>query len=401
VVFDLILDNDYDVIVVGAGPGGSATARKCAELGLKTALIEKRAEIGAPKRCAEGLSSSSIAAIGQKIPDYCITQTIDGALVFAPNGKKVLVNYGETRGYILERKRYDKWLAEEAARAGARVQSKTEVVNVLKKDDYVSGVEAVFEDEKFSMDAKVVVASDGVESRVARMAGMNTANKPVNIDTGFQFEMVDIKLEDPHKLEIYMGNEIAPRGYIWVFPKGEDKANVGIGIGGQGYEKTAFRLLSDFVSKSNNLKHGSITEVNAGGIPVGGFLENMVMNGLVVVGDAAHQVNPIHGGGLKEAAVAGRIAGEVIASSIHEGDFSEKALSKYNELWWEERGKYLKNVEKLREVVEKVSDDDLNILAEALEGDDLVEFTRGNRLSKLGGILMKNPKLIMLARHLL
>ena len=397
----MIFDNDYDVVVVGAGPGGSATARKCAELGLKVALLEKRAEIGSPKRCAEGLSSSSISIIGQKIPDCCITQTIDGAFVYAPNGKRVIVNYGETKGFILERKRYDKWLAEEAARAGARVQAKTEVVDLMRTNEYVSGVEAVFENERFSLNSRIVVAADGVESKVARMAGLNTANKPINIDTGFQFEMVGIDMEDPHKLEIYMGNKIAPRGYIWVFPKGKDKANVGIGIGGVGYEKTASRLLSDFVRSSPNLRKGSITEVNAGGIPVGGFLENMVMDGFMVVGDAAHQVNPIHGGGLKEAAVAGRIAGAVIAESLESSNVSKEALSKYNELWWEERGKYLKNVEKLREVVEKVSDDDLNMLAEALEGDDLVEFTRGNRLSKLGKILMKDPKLIMLARHLI
>ena len=396
-----MLDDNYDVVVVGAGPGGSATAKKCAELGLRTALLEKRAEIGSPKRCAEGLSSDSAKLLGQKIPSCCIMQTIDGALVYSPGGKRGVVDYGEVKGFVLERKMYDKWLAEEAARAGAHVQAKTEVTSLLKNGNFVSGVKASFEDENYEISSKVVVASDGVESRIARMAGLNTVNKPVNIDSGFQFEMVGIDMEDPHKLVLYFGNKIAPRGYIWVFPKGEDKANVGIGIGGFAHEKTAYRYLLEFVRSRPELKKGSITEVNSGGIPVGGFLENMVLDGFLVVGDAAHQVNPIHGGGLKEAAISGALAGHVISNAMSKNDVSQSSLSEYNRLWWNDRGKALRNVEKLREVVEKLSDDDFNMLAEALSGDDLVDFTKGVGLAKLAKIMMKNPKLVTLARHLL
>lgn len=396
-----MLKDQYDVVIVGAGPGGSAVAKKCAEQGLSVALLEKRAEIGSPKRCAEGLSSDSAKRLGQKIPSYCIMQTIDGALVYAPNGKRVVIDYGEIKGYVLERKQYDKWLAEEAVRAGAHVQSKTEVTEILKKNGFVSGIRAQFEDEIYEIGSKVVVAADGIESRISRMAGLNTVSKPINVDSGFQFEMAGIEIEDVHKLILYFGNTIAPRGYIWVFPKGEDKANVGIGIGGYAHEKTAYRYLLDFVRNRPELRKGSITEVNSGGIPVGGFLENMVMDGFVVVGDAAHQVNPIHGGGLKEAAIAGSIAGNVISESIRNNDVSQNSLSEYNRLWWADRGKDLRNVEKLREVVEKLSDEDFNSLALSLKGDDLVDFTRGGGLSNLAKLLMKNPKLITLAKHLL
>lgn len=397
----MLLDREYDVIVAGAGPGGSAVAKRCAELGLEVAMLEKRAEIGAPKRCAEGLSSRAIQELGQKIPSYCIMQTIDGAFVNAPNGKRVVIDYGEVRGFVLERKQYDKWLAEEAARAGAKVQSKTEVVGLVRKGEKICGVEAEFGSEKFTINSKVVVAADGVESKVARLAEINTVNKPINIDSGVQFEMVDIKMEDPHKLDIYLGNKIAPRGYIWIFPKGEDKANVGIGVGGYGHEKTAFHYLMEFVKSKPELRKGSITEVNAGGIPVGGFLENMVGNGILVVGDAAHQVNPIHGGGMYEAAVAGKMAGDVIFECVQKEDVSQPALAKYNKIWWEQRGESLKKVEKLREVMEKLSDEDYNMLAETLTGDDIVDFTHGNSLHKLGKILMRNPGLLALARHLM
>lgn len=392
----------YDVIVAGAGPGGTSTAKYLAEKGIDVVVFEKRQEIGVPKRCGEGLSESAIKLLDQKIPKKCIAQSIDGAIVYAPNGKSVEIEYGETVGYILERKVYDKWLAEEAARKGAKIITKANVKDVIKDSNgFVKGAVVEWEGKKYKVESKVLVAADGVESTIARKAGLNTTNLLVNIDSGYQFEMVGIELEDPHKIVFYFGNEIAPRGYIWIFPKGKDKANVGIGIGGSFAKKSAREYLHEFVENNENLKKGSITEVNAGGIPVGGFLKNMVLHGFLVVGDAAHQVNPIHGGGMKEAQIAGKIAAQVIAEALEVGDVSSKALSKYNELWWEQRGKELEKVQKLREVVEKLSDEDLNFLAENLTGQDLIDFTHGKNLIKLAKLLIKRPGLIKLAKNLL
>ncbi len=394
-----MLESRYDVVVVGAGPGGSTVARFCAESGLEVALLEKRQEIGSPKRCAEGLSADSAKLLGLEIPKKCIAQEIDGAVIFAPNGKSITVDYGKTSGYILERKVYDKWLAEEAARAGARVFAKTKVTSVLKSGSSVTGVTAEFEGERFEVEASVTVAADGVESKVSRWAGLDTTNRLVNIDSGYQWEMVGIDIEDPRKIYLYFGNEIAPRGYVWIFPKGKDKANVGIGIGLS--DRPAKYYLEKFVRERPELRKGSITEVNTGGIPVGGFLKNMVLDGFLVVGDAAHQVNPIHGGGMKEAVAAGRIAASVISEAVEAGDTSSEKLSRYNELWWKERGEHLRRVERLRQVVEKLSDEELNSLVESLTGDDLVEFSKGAGLKKLASILMKKPGLVKLARHLI
>ncbi|MFH1420471.1 MAG: FAD-dependent oxidoreductase, partial [Candidatus Aenigmatarchaeota archaeon] len=91
------IDSEYDVVVIGAGPAGSSTAKSCSSLGLKTLLIEKRSEIGAPKRCAEGLSTHASEEFNINIPKYCIAQTIDGAIVYAPNGKRFEIKLkGET-----------------------------------------------------------------------------------------------------------------------------------------------------------------------------------------------------------------------------------------------------------------------------------------------------------------
>lgn len=395
-----MIKEGYDVVVVGGGPGGSSTAENLAKMGHSVLLLEKRQEIGSPKRCGEGLTMKTVAILGD-IPKNCITQTIDGAILHAPNGNRVIVDYGKEGGYVVERKMFDKWLACRASRAGATIIADSEVTDVLKEGNQIVGVKARITGEKeVEIKATVVVAADGVESTIARKAGLDTTNKLVNVNAGFQYEMSNLKLENDKMLILYLGNDVAPRGYLWIFPKGKDVANVGLGTGMS--EKSAKYYLDKFIEGHPGIfGNASIIEANSGGIPVGGFLDDMVLDGFVVVGDAAHQVNPLHGGGMKEATIAGGMAARVISKAIKNGDVSKKVLSEYNKIWWKERGNDLKKVEKVRLVTEKLSDDDLNMISETITGDIAIGLTRGGKMMSLAKILMKKPGLIKLARHLL
>lgn len=393
------MTDEYDLIVVGAGPGGLTAGKEAAKLGLKTLILEKRQEIGVPVRCGEGISADLFKTFNIKPKREWIAQAIRGAIVFSPSGKKVVIDYGKIIGYILERKMFEKGLAILASKAGAKIQAKTTVTELIKENGFVKGVKAEFIDNKEEYRSKVVIGADGVESKVGRMAGLKKNIALVNIDSGFQYEMTNIDLDDPEMIELYFGEKIAKRGYVWIFPKGKGRANVGIGIGGF-VEKSAKYYLDNFIKNHKNFKNGSIIEVNGGAIPVGGFLDKMATNGLMLIGDAANQVNPIHGGGMHEAMTAGKIAAEVAKKAVEKNDFSERVLIEYQKRWWEERGNHLKRVENFKEVVEKLSDDDLNMLADKLTGKDLVDFSDGKNLTKLGKILLKNPKLIALTRKL-
>jgi digeranylgeranylglycerophospholipid reductase len=327
-------------------------------------------------------------------------QEIHGAIVFAPNGKSIRIDYKGPEGWIVERKLFDKHLAVLAAKAGARILAKTEAKNFRRKGGRVV-VDLYYEGKKSEVSTKIVIAADGVESTVARGLGVNTTNKLVDICSGAQFEMAGVKgLDDV--IEFYFGNVIAPAGYIWVFKKGDGVANVGIGVRKPWAKKTALQYLEEWVAREPRLKDASIIEVNSGGVPVGGFLKDAVADNLIIAGDAAHHVNPIHGGGIPESYMAGRLAAETAAEAVKKNDFSKKFLKRYDQRWEKERGSRLKKILKLREVMESLSDDNLNWLADYITSEDLVDFSRGEGSSfmKLAKLLMKKPKLIRLAKKL-
>jgi digeranylgeranylglycerophospholipid reductase len=382
-----------DAIIIGAGPAGTACAKKLAEEGFSVKVYDKRAEIGAPKRCGEGISEASQDFVG-KIPDRCIARKIKGARLYAPDGRYLdaILTQG---GFVLERKVFDKWLAEEAVKAGAAVQANTFISDITKDGrGYYTGE---FLGNEFTEKARVVVCATGAESPL-RNNVLGVFSKVNLIDSCIQYEMTNIDV-DADMIHIYLSDVLAPRGYVWVFPKGEHRANVGLGIIPQ--DKKPGEYMKEFLKLHPEISKGSILEVNAGCVPVGGMVKDMVANGFVLCGEAANHVNPIHGGGIKEAVMSGQMAADTIAECLKKNDVSKTALSHFNDAWWEERGNHLKRVEKLRETLEKLSNHDLNDLVDALKPEDIIEFARGAKLSVLAKVLMRKPRLVGIARHLL
>lgn len=395
------MEKRYDLVIVGAGPGGAGAAVAAAKAGLKVLVLEKRQEIGSPKRCGEGLSISAIKRMGIEKEDSWIRREIIGATAYAPNGKHVRVDYKDgPEGYIVERKLFDKRLVEKASEAGAKVMAGTEVTGLLKDGDRITGVEIERHGKREEINSRIVIAADGVESKIAREAGIDTTLKLIDAVAGVQFEMANVDI-DPDRIEMYFGNDIAPGGYVWIFPKGRKVANVGIGVRKPFAKERAVDYLRRFVESRPGLRKGSVIEINSGGVPVGGLMEDMVTDGLMVVGDAAHQVNAIHGGGIPEAWVAGRIAGEVAAEAFKANDFSKGFLEEYNRRWWDKRGEKLKRLVKFRHLMESLTDEDLNWLAGYLKGEDLIDFARSSGFGKFMKLLSKKPRLMMLARKLL
>jgi digeranylgeranylglycerophospholipid reductase len=360
--------DNYDIIVVGAGPGGSMTAKYAAELGLDVLLIEKRQEIGEPVRCAEGLSKLGLKRHIEPDPHW-ICADLTGSRLFSPDMTMVEMSEemsGGEVGYVLERKVFDRALADASAMAGAEVMVKTRATDLIIEDYTVCGAKIMHFGEKYDVRSKIVIGADGMESKVGRWAGINTAVKPSDVETCAQYLITNAGI-DPGFCYFYLGRNIAPAGYIWVFPKGNGTANLGIGIlGSCSGKKRAINYLNEF--KENHFPESRIIERIYGGVPVSGQIERTIANGLMLVGDAARQSDPITGGGIINAMDAGKIAAEVAAKAIKKGDCSIGALQEYEDLWRATIGKSISNSLKVKDLLINFSNEDLNSLAHSVEG---------------------------------
>jgi len=391
-----VIKERYDLVVVGAGPAGSSAAKRAAEAGFDVLLIEKRQEIGDPVRCAEGAGKRGIERHIKPDPRW-IAAEVRGSRVFAPDGTRLEISEegsGVEVGYVLERKIFDRVLAEEAADAGADVMVKTLATGLIREDGRVAGIQGRSLGRAVEVRAGLVVGADGVESMVGRWAGIETTLAPGDIETCAQFLLKGVEVDD--YCEFYLSNRLAPGGYLWVFPKGDGMANVGIGVLGSRSEGgMPIELLTRFVNK--NFPSARVVEVVVGGVPVCGPIKRTIADGLMLVGDAARQSDPLTGGGILNALDAGVIAGEVAAGSLEREDVSREALEEYEERWREKIGASLARSLVVKERLVQLSDKDLNTLAHSIKDKDIARMG----LFDLLFLLFKtNPRLLWSLRKL-
>jgi digeranylgeranylglycerophospholipid reductase len=386
---------ETDVLVVGAGPAGSTAAKHAALGGAKVILMDKKSEIGAPKRCAEGVSKKGLKKLGVKPDPRFIAKELDGVRLVAPDQTSVWMTSEEIElpeaGYILERKVFDKFMAMDAARAGAEIKIKTLATGVTKTEDgFIVSCEQY--GKEFDIKAKIVIAADGPESHIGRWAGLKTAQKAVNMESGVQYEMCNLHFERPGVIEFYFGS-CAPGGYVWVFPKGDDVANVGLAILAPHADKinpgkTAKDYLDEWIAQSPITKDAQAVELNVGGDPVGGMPKKIYDDNIMVCGDAAGQVNPLTGGGIISGMTGGMYAGQVAAEAIKEGDCSKKFLKKYDKLVRDDIGEEIKKYAVVQDYMLDLKDEDLDKIAHEFVD---VDFTKVSTTQLVKALIKVSP----------
>jgi digeranylgeranylglycerophospholipid reductase len=218
----------------------------------------------------------------------------------------------------------------------------------------ITGVKFRHEKDIIDISCKIVVGADGVESQVGRWAGINTCLSTYDVHTGVQYTVNNIKVEK-HLCQFYFGRDIAPNGYLWIFPKSETQANIGIGICGDSTQpgKGPRYYLDNFMNK--NYPNASINYMVYGGIPTRAG-NDFIRNNIMLVGDAAHQVNPITGGGIVQAMIAAKCCGETAAKAIKENNFSANFLNDYAKRWNAKLGDKQKFLYQLKHKFMKMDD---------------------------------------------
>lgn len=324
----------YDLIVVGAGPAGSTTAKYASIGGAKTLILEKRKQVGIPVQCGEFLPAlNEIADLAPKAEDLeelfnikknLVSRKTDKIRIITPKGKKYEFDFS---GITLERKLFDNYLAEEAVKSGAELITNTKVLSVEKKG---AAARVVTNDETY--EGKIIAGADGPISTVARSMNMKKPELSpcVNYEIAGNFEPV---------VEMYMGG-IAPGGYAWAIPK-KETANIGLGVQKKFMKNLNLKKLLDKFVENLNLKNSesknSIINYSGGNVPCSGPVETTIRENVMLVGDAAGHVMATNGGGIPIAMICGKIAGEVCAEHIK----GKLSLEEYEKRWRKQVGEML------------------------------------------------------------
>lgn len=307
---------EVDVLIVGAGPAGSTTARYCASKALDVLMIDRRAEIGYPVQCGEFLpapeemhdifpESMELEELFTVPPALikCESEYID---MISPKGTVYRCPF---RGWTLDRRAFDKHLVKLATEQGARLETDCSLVSI--KD-------GVAKTTLGDIEAKVIVGADGPTSRTAREAGLErpATNYPaVTCQVEGDFEPV---------IKMHFGS-LAPGGYGWVIPK-RGGANVGIGFSRRMLNTHPSDLFLQFIRQIGISKYRDLT---MGLVPASGPVRSTVRGRVLLVGDAAGFTMATNGGGIPTAMIGGRIAGQVIRGHLECGT----PLQEYERRW--------------------------------------------------------------------
>ncbi|MHA1863392.1 MAG: geranylgeranyl reductase family protein [Candidatus Thorarchaeota archaeon] len=382
-----------DVIVVGAGSAGSVTARRCAELGLRTLLLDRKPkeEVG-QKVCGDEVSKTHFEATGIDFPkDDEISTTVAGADVYPPSLKNELQVRGwkDFDGWTVNRLNFGQRLLNEAIQAGVIFKAGIHVGGPMTIGDQVTGVqykELATGDEKI-VKAKLVVDASGfaaiIRNKLESPLIENDIDKEDIALCYREILTLKVPLAEPEVARVFLGEGIAPQGYAWIFPKGLQEVNAGIGVTGGKGKGSPKKYFADFKKRYPLLFDSTVIEGKGGAVPVRRPLKSLVGDGVAFVGDAALQVNPIHGGGIGAGMRAGIILGEVAREAIARRDITAKGLWTYNTRYLTNFGKRLAALEIFRRLLQSVSDEDMNYGFERriLEAGDLMAANKGDGFS--------------------
>ena len=295
----------YDVIVVGAGPAGSTTARECAERGLSVLLLEK-AEFPRDKPCGGGVTPHAASMLPFSL-DPVAERSIDTFLLSLGRDKEMTRDSDETLVYMTQRSRLDAFLVEKAVDVGVTFVQRTQVRTIVRHSDHVQ-VTA----NGHTYEGRTLVGADGANGVVSKMTGL-----AVNPAHGVAIEgNITPPGGVPERWHSALGIDIGdlPGGYGWLFPKGD---HVNIGLGAWRYFAPRLREQLDELVEYYGFDPADLWGLRGHHLPLRSAESEMVVGNVVLVGDAAGLVDPMTGEGITNAFHSGRLAAEHIHAYVN------------------------------------------------------------------------------------
>jgi len=412
------METDYDVIVAGGGLAGTIAAQSVSYYSnqkLSILVIDRNSEFMPGRKsfsgwtCGDAVSKEAVDYMAERIKvpwsEPEIEHHVKGVMAFSPDRQTAIPFDGE--GYMLNRQKLPEVQNERAKKRGINFDFEINLTGLLYDDSQVIGVEGIDNKTKqpFKKTAKVVIDTTGITSML-RNGIKNTTKMEKKIDrrdiesTGryimyFEKAQEDLTEFDPDYCIIHLDQDIAPGGYGWVFPKGQNKVNIGLGVEKSILDQrnarlkktdTVSSLIDQYVARNRAMKNPKLSEDEidknnaTGNFQVSVRRQNdcLVANGYAIVGDAAWMPKPLDAGGIGPALVAGTIIGKCVVEAIESGNVTEKGLWKYNKEFINEYGYKTSGLEVFRRLIQTLTNDQISYGMKHFLGDlDVEAISKG------------------------
>jgi flavin-dependent dehydrogenase len=421
---------DYDVIVAGGGLAGTIAAQSVSFYSnqkLSILVIDRSTQFTPGQKnisgwtCGDAVSKQAVDFMTNriKIPwtDPEIEHRVKGVMAFSPDRETSIPFDGD--GYMLNRQKLPEVQNQRAQKMGVKFDFEINLTGLVYDGNQVIGVEGIDNKTKqpYKKTGKIVIDATGITSMLRNQI-QNTTKIERKIDrrdiesTGrhimyFDKGEDDLSEFDPDYCIIHLDQDIAPGGYGWVFPKGRNKVNIGLGV-----EKTLLEqrnkrlgkndnvssLIEEYVHRNRAIKNprlstDPIDKNNATGnfqVSVRRQNDCLVANGYMLVGDSAWMPKPLDAGGIGPALVAGTLIGKVAAEAIESNDVTERGLWKYNKDFINDYGYKTAGLEIFRRLIQTLTNDQISYGMKHFLGNlDVEAISKGEHpdfsgLSKLG-----------------
>ena len=424
---------DYDVIIAGGGLAGTITAQAIAHYSnqnLKILVADRNPEFLPGRKslagwvCGDACSKEAVDFMSSRIkvewarPE--IEHDVKGVMAFSPDKETAIPFDGD--GYMLNRQKLPEIQNERCKKMGIEFIYEINLTGLIYDGNQAVGIQGIDNRSKqpFKKTCKIVIDATGVTSML-RNGLKNSTKVEKRIDrrdlesTGryimyFEPGQKDLTEFDPDYCIIHLDQNIAPGGYGWVFPKAENKVNIGLGVEKSLLERRNQRLskkdnveslMKEYLERNKAIRNPKLSEDpedinnNSGIFQVSVRRQNdcMVSGGYVLVGDSAWMPKPIDAGGIGPALIAGTILGNNVAKAIEANDVSEEGLWQYNLDFIKEYGYKTAGLELFRRLVQQMTNDQISYGMKHFLGNlDVESISKGEHpdfsgLGKIGMII--------------
>jgi digeranylgeranylglycerophospholipid reductase len=350
----------HDLAIVGGGPAGLLTARRCAEAGLDVVVFEEHAAIGEPTHCT-GIVCHETAGLA-KFSDDIILGRLQLARLVSPGGASCEMRWtaaGSEEILVVDRAQFDRGLAEQARRAGAVIRTGARVDAIeVRVGDVTLDAGGAF------VSARACVLACGVYYRLHRQLGFGLPAQLVHT------AQVEVDAEPAESVELYFGRDVAPEGFVWAVPiRRGDRSGLKLGALARGDAGACLMRFLERPEVRTRLQSapGRIARRLLPLDPAPQTAGDRV----VLVGDAGGFTKPTTGGGIYYSLLTASLAADTLIEGFQAGRLDAEFLARYESRWEAELGADLRVSAWLRQFLTRCRDAEIDGLVRALASDSV------------------------------